>query len=46
MNSFLYQTVPIPKVLTTWLTQFRVITHPNLFISNLAYTTHINLILW
>ena len=34
----------IPKLLTTWLTQFCAITHPNSFIFNLTYTTRTNTI--
>lgn len=45
MYNFLYQTIPKSKLLTIWLSQFCVITYPNLFISDLAYTTVINLIL-
>ena len=47
-NCFISQTVPkssvyiVPKLLTIWLTQFCVIIHPKLFISNLAYTTCTN----
>ena len=42
INSFLCQTVPesifyiLPKLLSTWLTQFCVTSHPNLFISDFA----------
>ena len=36
----------LPKLLTTWLTKFYVITHSNLFISDLVYTNCTNPILW
>ena len=48
INTFLCQTVPkstfhiLPKLLSTWLTQFCVTTHPNLVISDLAYTNFTN----
>ena len=42
MNSFRCQTVPKPKLLTTWLIQFCVVTYSKLSMSNLAYTTRTN----
>ena len=34
------------QLLTTWITQFCVITYPNSFIFDLGYTIHPNPILW
>ena len=52
IHHFLCQTVSIlllympPKLLTTGINQICVITYPNLFIFDLAYTTRTKLILW
>ena len=51
MNNFICWIVPkfsfyiLVKLLTTWLNQFCVITHHNLFIPNIVYITHTNPIL-
>ena len=36
----------LAKLITTWVTQFCVVSHPSLFVSDLVYTIRFNPILW